>query len=231
MVKRILFSLILLATAAMAQEPESFSLALPASKKYFVEFIVHYAGFGKSDLDGQLVLGNAEQVFYIPKIQSNLGFGLSFGSTYKSGVYALSYLQSDHEATFQGRKGRAVSRMVELNGKTFLLDKGKLIPYLLFGLDFPWLTVKNNSSNGNTVYNSTYLGLGANAGAGLMLSLQPRLFLCGSVIYRYIGYLYASGPEKGIDVTDLFEDRTGPRHHRYLRAPSWALEISLGYVL
>ena len=46
-----------------------------------------------------------------------------------------------------------------------------------------------------------------------------------------IGYLYARGPVKGIDVTDLFDDVSGPRHQRYLRAPALALELSLGYEL
>jgi hypothetical protein len=224
-------SLILLASALMTQEPAALSAATPAPKTFFIEFISHYASFGKSDLDGLLVLGNAEQVFYIPKIESNFGFGLSLGSKSKSGLWAISYLQSVHEATFQGLNSTAVSRMVEINGRTFLLKKAALGPYIILGLNFPWLTVKNNSGKDKTVYDSTYLGVGVNAGAGLLLPLQPRLFICASVIYRYIGYLYAKGPGRGIDVTDLFDDRTGSRHRRYLRAPVLALELSLGYTL
>jgi len=225
-------SFILLASAAMAQEPAALSAATtPAPKTFFIEFISHYASFGKSDLDGLKVLGNAEQVFYIPKIASNLGFGLSFGSKSKSGMWVVSYLQSTHEAAFQGRTSAAISRMVELNSRTFLLKKAALGPYILLGLNFPWLTVKNNSGKGETIYDSTYLGVGVNAGAGLLLPLQPRLFLCCSVIYRFIGYLYAAGPGRGIDVTDLFDDRTGSRHRSYLGAPELALELRLGYIL
>lgn len=225
-------SFILLASAAMAQEPAAVPAATtPAPKTFFIEFISHYASFGKSDLDGLLVLGNAEQVFFIPKIESNFGFGLSLGSKFRSGLWAISYLQSVHEAAFQGLNSTAVSRMVEINGRTFLLKKAALGPYIILGLNFPWLTVKNNSGKDKTVYDSTYLGVGVNAGAGLLLPLHPRLFLCGSVIYRYIGYLYARGPGKGIDVTDLFVDRNGPRRNRFLKAPVLAVEISLGFTL
>jgi len=225
-------SFILLASAAMAQEPAAVPAATtPAPKTFFIEFISHYASFGKSDLDGLKVLGNAEQVFYIPKIASNLGFGLSFGSKTKSGLWVVSYLQSTHEAAFQGRTSTAISRLVEINSKTFLLKKAALGPYILLGLNFPWLTVKNNSGKGETIYDPTYLGVGVNAGAGLLLPLQPRLFLCCSVIYRFIGYLYAAGPGRGIDVTDLFDDRTGSRHRSYLGAPELALELRLGYIL
>ena len=224
-------SLILLASAVMAQEPAAVSATTPAPKTFFIEFISHYASFGKSDLDGLLVLGNAEQVFYIPKIANNLGFGLSFGGKSKSGLWAVSYLQSTHEAAFQGGNSTAVSRMVEINGRTFLLKKVALGPYILLGLNFPWLTVKNNSGKGEKIYNSTYLGVGVNAGGGLLLPLQSRLFLCGSVIYRYSGYLYARGLGKGIDVTDLFINRNGPRRNRFLKAPALTVEIGLGYTL
>ena len=92
--------------------------------------------------------------------------------------------------------------------------------------------MRNNVSDRSGKYfDATYLGIGANAGAGLLAPVSSRMFFSVSFIYRFIGYLYANGPVKGIDVTDLFDDVSGPRHHRFLRAPVLALELSLGYAL
>jgi len=125
-----------------------------------------------------------------------------------------------------------VSRLVQLNSRTFLFRTSPLRFFIHFGLNFPWLKVRENvSDRSGRFYDATYLGVGANAGAGLLLPVSSRMFFSGSLIYRFIGYLYASGPVKGIDVTDLFDDVSGTRHRRYLRAPVIALELSLGYDL
>ena len=68
-----------------------------------------------------MVLGNAEQVFYIPRVKPSLGFGVGFGRRFRSGLWSVSYLVSGHDVTFQGRDGTAVSRLVQINSRTFLL--------------------------------------------------------------------------------------------------------------
>ena len=77
----------------------------------------------------------------------------------------------------------------------------------------------NAADKNGKIFDATYLGVGVNAGAGLLVPVSSRMFFSGSLIYRFIGYLYAKGPGRGIDVTDLFDDRTGPRHRLFLRAP------------
>lgn len=223
---------LLLALVAWAQEAPIALRPAAESGSIFFEVTTQYLSFNQRDLDGNMVLGNAEQVFYIPRVKPSLGFGVGFGRRFRSGLWSVSYLVSGHDVTFQGRDGTVVSRLLQLNSRTFLLKTSSLRIFVHFGLNFPWLNVRDNSAdkNGN-IFDATYLGVGVNAGAGLLMPVSSRMFFSGSLIYRFIGYLYAKGPGRGIDVTDLFDDRTGSRHRRYLRAPVLALELSLGYTL
>jgi len=217
--------------AARGEEP----VVVPEPQEkgtFFFEATSQYLSFNSRDLDGAMVLGNADQVFYIPKVKPSLGFGIGFGRRLRSGLWSVSYLVSGHDAVFQGKDSTAVSRLVQLNARTFLFKTSPLRFFIHFGLNFPWLKVRNDVSDRNgKFFDATYLGVGANAGAGLLVPVSSRMFFSSSLIYRFIGYLYASGPVKGIDVTDLFDDVSGSRHRRFLRAPVIALELSLGYEL
>jgi hypothetical protein len=220
------------ALGALAQEPPVV-IPEPVEKgAFFFEVTTQYLSFNHRDLDGNMVLGNSDQVFYIPHIKPSLGFGFGFGRRFRSGLWSVSYLVSGHDVTFQGRDSTAVSRLLQLNSRTFLLKTSPMRLFLHFGLNFPWLRVRDDvADKKGKIHDATYMGVGANAGAGLLLPISSRMFFSGSLVYRFIGYLYASGPVKGIDVTDLFDDVTGPRHRRYVRAPALVLELSLGYEL
>jgi opacity protein-like surface antigen len=199
---------------------------------FFLEVITQSLAFSHRDLDGALVLGNADQVFYVPRVRFGLGFGVGFGRRLRSGMWSVSYSASGHDVTFQERNGSATMNLVQFNARTFLLKTQALKVFAHFGLNFPWLTVYDDSADRyGKVFDATYLGLGFNAGAGVQVPVSDRMFFSASILYRYIGFLYARGPQAGIDVTDLFEDRSGPRHPYFLRAPAWALELSLGYVI
>jgi hypothetical protein len=221
-----------LAAAAAAQEPP---VVVPAPREkgaFFFEATAHFLSFKPLDLNGAMVVGNADQVFYIPRVKPGLGFGIGFGRRFRSGLWSVSYRLSGHDAAFQGKDGTAVSRLVQLSSRTYLLKTDAWKLFVHFGLIFPWLTVRDNVADKHGVmHDATYLGIGFNTGGGLLVPVSSRMFFSASLIYRMLGYLYARGPVKGIDVTDLFDDVSGPRHRRYLRAPALALELSLGYEL
>jgi hypothetical protein len=224
--------LLLLALGALAQEPPVVLSEPPKKGAFFFEVTTQYLSFSQRDFHGDMVLGNAEQVFYIPRVKPSLGFGVGFGRRFRSGFWSFSYLLSSHDVIFQGRDGTADSYLLQLNSRTFLVKTSPLLIFVHFGLNFPWLKVRDNAADKNgRIFDATYLGVGVNAGAGLLLPVSSRMFFSGSLIYRFIGYLYAKGPGRGIDVTDLFDGRSGSRHRRYLRAPEMALELSLGYTL
>lgn len=230
--KTVLSVLLLLAWGAVAQEAPVVVPAPVEKGAFFFEVTTQYLTFSHLDLNGNMVVGNADQVFYIPRVKPSIGFGVGFGRRFRSGLWSVSYLVSGHDVTFLGRDSTAVSRLLQLNSRTFLLKTSPVRIFLHFGLNFPWLKVRDNVADRNgKFFDATYLGVGANAGGGLLVPVSSRMFFSASVIYRFIGYLYAKGPVKGIDVTDLFDDRTGPRHRRYLRAPVAALELSLAYEL
>lgn len=232
-VKTIFVALMFMALFPLAAQEDPGALPKPTDQgAFFLEATTQYLSFNSRDLDGSMVLGNADQVFFIPKIKPSLGFGVGFGRRMRSGLWSVSYLVSGHDAVFQDRDSTAVSRLVQVNSRTFLFKTSPLRLFLHFGLNFPWLKVRNDAldSKGRRS-DATYLGVGANLGGGFLTPVSSRMFFSASLLYRFIGYLYASGPVKGIDVTDLFDDVSGPRHRRYLRAPVIALELSLGYEL
>lgn len=199
---------------------------------FFLEATGQYLSFAAVDLDGSLVLGDADQVFSVPKLKPSLGFGIGFGRRFRSGLWSVSYLVSGHDAALRGRDSAAVSRLVQVNARTFLLRASPLRPFLHIGLNFPWIKVRDGvADRDGRLHDATYAGLGINAGIGALAPVSSRMFFSASLIYRYNGFLYAYGPVKAIDVTDLFNDVTGPRHTRFLRAPVIALELSLGYEL
>lgn len=215
-----------------AREAEEEILPAVEGGAFFFEVTTQFLSFSPRDLDGHLVLGNAEQVFYIPRVKSSLGFGIGFGRRFRSGLWSISYLASGHDVSFQDRKSTAVSHVIQLNSRTFLLKTSPLKIFAHFGLNFPWLKVYDNAADKQgLVCDATYLGVGVNVGTGLLVPISSRMLFSGSLIYRYIAYLYAKGPGRGIDVTDLFEDRNGPRHPLFLRSPVFALELSLAYTL
>ena len=200
--------------------------------RFFLEVTTQYLSVSHRDLNGSMVLGNADQVFYIPKVNPSLGFGIGFGRRYRSGLWSFSYLVSGHDVSFRGHDGTAVSRLVQVDARSFLFRTRPLRPFIRLGLDFPWLKVRGDVADKHgSMSDATYAGVGVNAGMGLLSPVSSRMFFSASIIYRFIGYLYAYGPVKGIDVTDLFDNVTGPRRHSFLYAPVLALELSLGYEL
>lgn len=225
--------LLLLLLAPLAQAEDSDPAPKPRDGgAFFFEGTSQYLTFRAGDLDGAALLGNADQAFFVPRVKPSLGFGIGLGRRFRSGLWAFSYLVSGHDAETRAGATTAVARQLQVNARVFLLRSAGLRPFVHVGLNFPWLRVRNGAADrGGRAGDATYAGVGANAGAGVMAPVSGRMFFSASLLYRYIGYLYAFGPEKGIDVTDLFDDVTGPRHHRYLRAPVIALELSLGYEL
>ncbi len=224
--------LLLLAALLGAQE-ESIVLPEPRDRgAFFFEALSQYLSFSAGDLDGAAVIGNTDQVFFVPRIKPSLGFGIGFGRRFRSGLWSFTYLVSGHDASLQGRESSAVSRLLQVNARIFLMRGARSRPFIHLGLGFPWLKVRDDVSDANgRLHDATYAGVGVNAGAGIMTPVSSRMFFSAGLVYRTNGYLYAYGPVKGIDVTDLFDDVTGPRHQRLLRAPVIALELSLGYEL
>lgn len=185
----------------------------------------------EGDLDGKLALGTTEKVFYVPKLGAGLGLSIGYGELRKSGLWMVNFTRSVHDASFRGIGSSASYNAVEFGGKGYLWTRGPLLPYIQVGFGLPWLHVRDAAERGGKIYDANYLGLAINGGGGLLIPLGPRTFLTCGATYRYFAGMYAKGPGRGRDVTNLYRDRTGPRRDIFLKVPGLRFEIGIGYLI
>jgi opacity protein-like surface antigen len=89
--------------------------------------------------------------------------------------------------------GEADYNMVNINGKYFFNMSQPAQPFLMAGMNIPWLVVENGSANATTVGDGFFYGVGLNLGGGLSYYFTPRIVLNLALIYRVIGYYTAEG--------------------------------------
>ncbi len=185
----------------------------------------------EGDFDGKLALGNMEKVFYVPKLDAGLGLSVGYGQTRKNGLWTISFTRSVHDAAFRGGKSTASYNAIELNGTGYLWTGGPFLPYVRIGFGLPWVHVPGAAERGGKIYAANYLGLSVSGGGGLLVPLGSRTFLTCGATYRYFAGLYAKGPGRGRDVTNLSIDRTGPRRDIFLKVPGLRIEVGIGYLI
>jgi len=223
-----------LAAIAVAAPAQSSAVPLRWSRSCAEHAFVAFTVLGdalKGDLDGKLALGTTEKVFYVPKVSRGSGFSVSYGQTRKSGLWTVGFSRTVHDASFRGVKSTAYSNAIEVSGKGYLWTRAAILPYIQLGFEAPWLHVSHAAERGGVIYDANYLGLGVQAGAGLLIPLGDRIFVTCGGSYRFLALMYAKGPGRGRDVTNLYIDRTGPRRDIFLRVPSLRLEIGVSYIL
>ena len=195
----------------------------------FLAFTIQRDGL-KGDLDGQLALGNSEKVFYVPKVSRGPGFSVSCGQTQASGLWTVGFSRTVHNASFRGVKSTAYSNAIEISGKSYLWTQAAILPYIQLGFEIPWLHVINAAERDGVIYDANYLGLGVQAGTGLLIPLNDKIFVTCGGSYRFLALMYAKGPGRSRDVTNLNVDRTGPRRDIFLRVPGLRIEMGLSYI-
>jgi len=201
----------------------------PSVDRMFVGFSLQRESL-EGDLDGKLVLGNYEKIFYIPRVRPSVGFSLSLGQFRKNGMWSVVYSMTPHHVSFLGAGHHSVSNVLEMVGRGYLLKKTALRPYVQLGFGPVWLHVSNGSFRGNTFHAANYLGLAVHGGGGFLVPIGSRIFLNAGAIYRYAAYMYAKGPGRGRDVTNLYIDRTGPRRDIFLKSPGFQFAFGIGYL-
>lgn len=166
----------------------------------------------KTNFDGKLVQNGQGEVF-LPKVEGKYGFGFVLGRKYdlldflgrdysdvKEGATELSYIRSVHNASAAGTQGESALSLVSLDFKLFFLPKARFQPYVLAGLNYSWLSLKNSRSNDpfeNSVAgeDAKFKGLGFNGGLGLAVYLSPQIALNAGWVWRVMYY----GDVKNID--------------------------------
>ena len=183
----------------------------------------------EGDLDGTLALGTTEKVFYVPKLDPGLGLSIGYGRTLKTGVWMVNFTRSVHDASFRGTGSSASYNAVEFGGKGYLTTRAPFFPYLQVGFGVSSLHVNDAAERGGKIYDANYLGLSVNGGGGVLVPVGPRVFLTAAATYRFFAGMYAKGPGRARDVTNLYIDRTGPRRKIFLKIPGLRLEAGVGY--
>lgn len=185
----------------------------------------------EGDLDGKLALGTTEKVFYVPKLDAGLGLSVGYGHTRENGLWMVNFTRSIHDASFRGIASSASYNAIEFGGKGYLWTRGAVLPYVQVGFGPSWLHVRDAAERDGKIYNANYLGISANGGGGILVPVGSRTFLTCGVTYRYFAGMYAKGPGRGRDVTNLYIDRTGPRRDIFLKVPGLRIEVGIGYLI
>jgi len=104
----------------------------PSVDRMFVGFSLQRESL-EGDLDGKLVLGNYEKIFYIPRVRPSVGFSLSLGQFRKNGMWSVVYSMTPHHVSFLGAGHHSVSNVLEMVVRGYLLKKTALRPYVQLG--------------------------------------------------------------------------------------------------
>ena len=221
---------VLTATAlsgAAAPPPVRWNLSC-ANREFFTVALVRNTLEG--DLDGELALGTTEKVFYVPEVDPGFGLSVGYGQTRKNGMWMVTFTRSHHGAAFRGTASSASYNALEFGGKGYLWTRGPVLPYIQVGFGMPWLHVRDAAEREGVVSAANYLGLTVSGGGGLLVPLGARTFFTLGANYRFFAGMYAKGPGRGRDVTNLYIDRTGPRRDIFLKIPGVRLEAGFYYM-
>lgn len=228
----VLCLLILSPAPLRAQEEEPPVPAAAATGKgegFFLSVSTRTLAF-KGDLNGKLVLWHFEKAFFSPRLESAPGLGIGIGVKHAGWLWELGYVRSSHTAELPDRMSRAVYHSLEINGKSFLLKKFPLQPYVSLGISVPWLTVSDGSEFRGVRTGASYIGIGVQAGAGFLADITRLFFVSGGVGWRVLGYFYTSGEGKGRDITELRVGYEGPAWKNWIRSSTFETAFSFSLV-
>ncbi len=174
-----------------------------AKKGWYIGFLYNYNNV-RDDFDDKSVLYTSFEIFDVPKLKNGSGTGFVLGHRVDSAAIEFSYFNTKHDTTslLMG-DSEATYNVINLDVKGYFRKKGKLQPYFLIGLAFPWLEIDNSSFNANgDIGDETFTGgRGLNIGGGLAYYFTQKWSIFGSIFYRYGSF----GKIEGIDI----EDRLG----------------------
>ncbi len=170
-----------------------------------------YMGLGaayntiQGDFDGASVLGGGTEEIILPDLDNAVGIdvlaGFGIGDAW---AIEFNFMSSGHDGTWQGRNGDVSYNSFSVNGKYSFLPEGSVQPYLLFGLSYNVLLIKNGATDlfFGQVADATLVGAGLNAGAGIDSYLSPNVSLNLGIMYRYVDYTEAEDVHQSGTISD-----------------------------
>ncbi|HVM31795.1 MAG TPA: hypothetical protein VMU88_01560 [bacterium] len=167
------------------------------------------SGFGKT----ALLSGAPYEADLAPSLGQNFGWGAYLGR--REGFYAVevSFWQSVHQASWNGSypvswsgstpygqtlKGSATLNSVNIDFKRYFLTDIPFQPFVGLGVNIPWLTSQDTSSNGDKVGNTTFEGVGFDLGIGAEYYFNTTFSIEGGFYQKWSGF----GQYKGVNNVD-----------------------------
>jgi opacity protein-like surface antigen len=154
------------------------------------------------DFDGDSVLTSDTEAIVVPKVDNGTGWGIVLGVRQRDVSFELGYQQSTSDASLQGvaPTTEATLHILDLDLKKHFNTTEKVQPYLLFGINIPWLVAKDCAvAYDNGVYDvsdATFYGYGLNVGGGVSYYVNPQLAVNMGVKYRWSQFASAEGVDQ-----------------------------------
>jgi len=148
------------------------------------------------DFDGHSGLEGGTEVIIMPDINNAFGFDVLGGYGISDHwAIELNFMSSGHRGTWETFSGDVSYSSFSVNGKYSLATSGTVQPYLLFGVSYNGLMIKQGAADlftGETG-DATFTGPGLNFGTGVDIYVSPNLSLTPGVMFRYVDYTDAEG--------------------------------------
>lgn len=138
--------------------------------------------------DGESALTGGGEFIVIPKVVSNFGQGALVGGRTGRSALELSFLRSQHNATFLDLPVKVRYHALTCDVRYYLVTESTAQPFVLLGATLDWLTIKGGSMTATEIGDAVFQGGGFCAGGGLAIYFHPRVSISGEAVYRLIGY-------------------------------------------
>lgn len=146
----------------------------------------------------------AYEVFLLPSLQQNFGYGFLFGHREQDYAVELSYWCSNHTAVFgpatlnfpqnpsigiSQYQDSATYQSINVDFKRYFFTEQNLQPFLILGVGFPWITLNNADEDAFGDINSvTLAGLACDMGLGVEYYFDQHFAIQLSAIQRWASF-------------------------------------------
>jgi hypothetical protein len=155
----------------------------------------------------------AYEVFLLPSLQQNFGYGFIFGHREQAYAVELSYWSSNHIAVFgpatlnfpqnpsigiSQYQDSATYQSINVDFKRYFFTEQNLQPFLILGVGFPWITLNDDDMNAppygsppgtpGSIGSVTLSGLAFDTGLGLEYYFDEHFALQISAIQRWASF-------------------------------------------
>lgn len=162
----------------------------------------------------------AYEVYLLPSLQQNFGYGFLLGHREDAYAVELSYWASNHTALFgpatlnfpqnpppstgiSQYEGSATYQSINVDFKRYFFTEQNIQPFVNFGVGFPWINIANADMDAYGDVNSvTLAGLAFDFGLGLDYYLDPHFALQFTVIQRFASFSQFSGVTQQYNVVN-----------------------------